>query len=76
MLNAVLKIAVEGVDQAFVAGQCFKGDRVDDELKGETLKYDKKERSLVLEFPDIRAAVEALNILPFGINYKIYLLDV
>ena len=46
------------------------------ELKGETLKYDKKERSLVLEFPDIRAAVEALNILPFGINYKIYLLDV
>ena len=46
------------------------------ELKGETLKYDKTERSLVLEFPDIRAAVDALNILPFGLNYKIYLLDV
>lgn len=46
------------------------------ELKGETLKYDRKERSLVLEFPDIRSAVEALNILPFGLNYKIYLLDV
>ena len=46
------------------------------ELKGDTLKYDKRERSLVLEFPDIRSAVEALNILPFGLNYKIYLLDV
>lgn len=46
------------------------------ELKGETLKYDKKERSLVLEFPDIRSAIDALNILPFGLNYKIYLLDV
>ena len=46
------------------------------ELKGETLKYDKKERSLVLEFSDIRSAVDALNILPFGLNYKIYLLDV
>ena len=46
------------------------------ELKGETLKYDKKERSLVMEFPDIRSAIDALNILPFGLNYKIYLLDV
>lgn len=46
------------------------------ELKGETLKYDKAERSIVLEFPDIRSAVEALNILPFGLNYKVYLLDV
>lgn len=46
------------------------------ELKGETLKYDKKERSLVLEFSDIRSAVDALNILPFGLNYKVYLLDV
>jgi hypothetical protein len=46
------------------------------ELKGETQKYDKKERSLVLEFPDIRSAVDSLNILPFGLNYKVYLLDV
>lgn len=46
------------------------------ELKGETLKYDKKERSLILEFSDIRSAIDALNILPFGLNYKIYLLDV
>lgn len=46
------------------------------ELKGETLKYNKAERSLVLEFPDIRSAIDALNILPFGLNYKVYLLDV
>lgn len=46
------------------------------ELTGETLKYDKKERSLVLEFPDIRSAIDALNILPFGLNYRVYLLDV
>ena len=29
-----------------------------------------------MEFPDIRSAIDALNILPFGLNYKIYLLDV
>jgi hypothetical protein len=45
------------------------------ELTGETLKYDKKERSLVLEFPTIQDAVKALKILPFGINYKVYLLN-
>ena len=46
------------------------------ELKGDTLKYDKKERSLVLEFSDIKSAIDSLNILPFGLNYKVYLLDV
>lgn len=45
------------------------------ELLGEAIKYDKKDRSLVLEFPDIDSAIDALNILPFGLNYKIYLLD-
>ena len=45
------------------------------ELTGETLKYDKSERSLVLEFPTIQDAVKALKILPFGINYKVYLLN-
>lgn len=45
------------------------------ELLGEAIKYDKRERSLVLEFPDIDSAIHALNILPFGLNYKIYLLD-
>ena len=45
------------------------------ELLGETLKYDKNSRSLVLEFSTIGNAIRALNILPFGINYNIYLLD-
>lgn len=45
------------------------------ELLGEAIKYDKPSRSLVLEFPSVDAAIDALNILPFGLNYKIYLLD-
>ena len=45
------------------------------ELLGEAILYDKKSRSLVLEFKNIRSAIQALNILPFGLNYKIYLLD-
>ena len=44
------------------------------ELLGEAVKYDKKERSLVLEFKTIDDAIRALNILPFGINYNIFLL--
>ena len=44
------------------------------ELLGEAVKYDKKERSLVLEFKSIEDAIRALNILPFGINYNIFLL--
>lgn len=45
------------------------------ELLGKAIKYDKKERSLVLEFKEIQYAIRALNILPFGLGYKIYLLD-
>lgn len=45
------------------------------ELLGKALKYDKKDRSLVLEFSEISLAIRALNILPFGLGYKIYLLD-
>lgn len=44
------------------------------ELLGDTIKYSKKERSLVLEFPSINKAIDALNVLPFGIDYNIYLL--
>ena len=44
-------------------------------LLGEALKYDKKSRLLVMEFNTIYDAIQALNILPFGLNYKIYLLD-
>jgi hypothetical protein len=46
------------------------------ELLGDALKYDKAGRSLVLEFNTIQDAINAINILPFGINYHIYLLDV
>ena len=45
------------------------------ELLGEAVKYDKPGRSLVLEFKSPEDAVRALNILPFGIGYKIYLLN-
>jgi hypothetical protein len=42
---------------------------------GEVIKYSKKERSLVLEFSSIGKAIEALNVLPFGLNYNIFLLS-
>ncbi len=45
------------------------------ELLGKAVKYDKKSRSLVLEFDTIEDAINALNILPFGLGYKIYLLN-
>ena len=45
------------------------------ELIGDAVKYDKKSRSLVLEFSTIQDAIRALNILPFGLGYKIYLLN-
>jgi len=44
-------------------------------LLGEAIKYDKKARTLVLEFDSISDAIDALNVLPFGINYNIYLLN-
>lgn len=44
-------------------------------LLGDAIKYDKKSRLLVLEFTNIYDAINALNILPFGLNYSIYLLD-
>ena len=44
-------------------------------LLGDAIKYDKRSRLLVLEFSTIWDAINALNILPFGLNYSIYLLD-
>lgn len=44
-------------------------------LLGDAIKYDKKARLLILEFSTIEDAIHALNVLPFGLNYKIYLLD-
>ena len=42
---------------------------------GEVVNYDKASRSLVLEFNSIVDAIRSLNVLPFGINYKLYLLN-
>ena len=45
------------------------------ELLGEAIEYSKTQRSLVMEFKTIDDAIDALNYLPFGLNYQIYLLD-
>jgi hypothetical protein len=45
------------------------------EILGEAIEYSKTQRSLVLEFKSVDDAIEALNYLPFGLNYQIYLLD-
>lgn len=44
-------------------------------LLADSIKYDKRDRSLVLEVDTIQDAIRALNILPFGLGYKIYLLN-
>lgn len=53
----------------------FSLERDVQEILGEALEYNKRDRSLVLEFQSIPDAIRALNILPFGLNYKLYLLD-
>lgn len=53
----------------------YKIDIERHKLIGEAIKYDKKARELILEFDEIYDAIRALNILPFGLNYSIYLLD-
>lgn len=42
---------------------------------GEVVHYDKSNRIAVLEFNNIDNAIRSLNILPLGLNYKLYLLD-
>lgn len=44
-------------------------------LSAETISYDIQERSLVLEVESIRDAISVLNVLPFGLNYKLYLVN-
>jgi hypothetical protein len=45
------------------------------EILGDAVEYSKTQRSLVLEFATVDDAINALNYLPFGLNYQIYLLD-
>ena len=42
---------------------------------GDVVFYDKLDRLAVLEFDNIDSAIRSLNILPLGLNYKLYLLD-
>lgn len=42
---------------------------------GTTVLYDKNSRSLVLEFNNIRDAVESLNYLPLGLSYDLYIVS-
>ena len=44
-------------------------------LIGRVVKYNKIERSLVLEFDSKMDALKALDILPFGLDYNLYLLN-
>ena len=44
-------------------------------LSAETISYDIKNRSLVVEVDSIRDAINLLNVLPFGLNYKLYLVS-
>ena len=43
---------------------------------GETIKYDRTSRTLVLEYTSLDRAFKSLSILPFGLQYKLYLLSI
>ena len=45
------------------------------ETLGEAIVNDKKTRTVVLEFKSIQDAIRVLNVLPFGLNYRICILD-
>lgn len=44
-------------------------------ILADSILYDKKQRLLVLELDSVYDAAKALNVLPFGLGYKLYLLD-
>lgn len=44
-------------------------------ILGNTVTYDRKNRLFVLEVDNVTDASKALNVLPFGLGYKVYLLD-
>lgn len=44
-------------------------------LLGDIVSYDRTERLLVVEVDSVNDASKALFVLPFGLNYKVYLLD-
>lgn len=44
-------------------------------LVADVIMYNKKQSRLILEMDSVRDASEALYVLPFGLSYKVYLLD-
>lgn len=62
-------------DQSQSSGFRFNIQTLESKILGDAITYNKKERLLVLELDSIRDAAKALNVLPFGLGYKIYLLD-
>ncbi len=45
------------------------------ELMADVILFNKKSRTLVLEAKTVDAIIDSLNLLPFGLNYNILLLD-
>lgn len=45
------------------------------ELMADVLLFNKKSRTLVLEAKTVDSIIDSLNVLPFGLNYNILLLD-
>ena len=45
------------------------------ELIADVILFDKKSRTLVLEAKTVDSIIDSLNLLPFGLNYNILLLD-
>lgn len=44
------------------------------EVIGETIDYNRSDRSVIFEFKSIIDAIRSLDVLPFGLGYKVYLL--
>lgn len=44
-------------------------------LLGNVIEYDKQSRTVVIQFKTISDAVRSLDVLPFGLEYRVYLLD-
>ena len=64
-----------GFSSRIEGGPSFDMRYKESELLGEVIKYDKVARSLILEFKSVNDAINALEVLPFGLDYKLYLLD-
>lgn len=62
-------------DQSQSSGFRFNILTSESKILGDAITYNKKERLLVLELDSVKDAAKALTVLPFGLGYKVYLLD-